>query len=155
MNNINAITTGGLRSVSSPESRRPQSNAPIAEDLDSARSAPTSASISTYSSGWLPDWAYAKWAAMHESQDGRSFDELVDQLAREKNCSPNDVSLELLKNINCLEPSVRFGAFKAFSNSDPMDDRFVKIGTDEWLENFDVKDQGDVRDALYRTIVQV
>ncbi|ODP31077.1 hypothetical protein [Pandoraea sp. ISTKB] len=155
MENTGAINTAALQPISSPESSPPQPNAPIAKDLDKAKSAPMSTSISTYSSLSLPDWAYSKWAAMHESQDGHTYDELVAQLAREQNCQPNDVSVELLKNINCLEPSVRFGAFKAFSNSDPMDDRFFKFRNDDWLKNFEEKDRAAVRNALYRTPIQI
>ncbi|VVD80249.1 hypothetical protein [Pandoraea anhela] len=150
MDNINAAGTTGLQSISLPESSSPQPNAPIAADLDKAQSAPTSVSIRANSSLSLPDWAYSKWASMHESQDGRSFDELVEALACQQDCLPNDVSVALLTNINCLESSVRFGAFNAFRNSDPADNsgRFGAIATDTWLENFAEDVRVEVRDAL-------
>ncbi|AKM30611.1 hypothetical protein AB870_11580 [Pandoraea faecigallinarum] len=155
MDNINPAGTTGLQPISLPESSPQQSNAPIATDLDKARSAPASTSITAYSSSPLPDWAYSTWAAMHESQDGRTYRHLVGKLADERNCDPNDISVELLKNIHRLESSVRFGAFNALTNSRPIDDRFLAIGTDEWLKNFAEKDRIEVLDALDRMVIHV
>ncbi|AKM30612.1 hypothetical protein AB870_11585 [Pandoraea faecigallinarum] len=148
MDNINPAGTTGLQPISLPESSPQQPNVPIAADLDKAQSAPASTSITACSSLSLPEWAYTDWAAMHGSQDGNSYDELVERLVYKRDCLPNDISVELLKNIARLAPSVRFGAFKAFVNSDPVDDRFLNIATDEWLENFAEKDRIAVRDAL-------